>query len=376
MKLKPKITIADHFDLIEDPRIERTKLHDLNDIITIAICAVICGADTWTEIEEYGKAKQKWLNKFLKLSNGIPSHDTFSRVFARINPEQFQTSFINWIKSISNLTEGEVVAIDGKTLRHSYDKGKDKAAIHMVSAWATNVQLVLGQLKVDDKSNEITAIPELIKLLSLKGCIVSIDAMGCQKSIVKQIIEQEADYIIALKKNQKNLYNQVEALFKDAIISKFQEYEHTEHRLVDESHGRTVTRYYSVLNNVGHLLDLNDEWANLYSIGKVDTLRISNSKTKLESRYYIMSIDRNAKFFSNAIRSHWQIENCLHWVLDVQFHEDNSRIRKDNAPANFAVLRHIAHSFITQEKSSKVGVNNKRKKAGWDNDYLVKLLTT
>lgn len=280
MKLKPKITIADHFDLITDPRIERTKLHDLKDIITIAICAVICCADTWVEIEEYGKAKQKWLNKFLKLSNGIPSHDTFSRVFARINPEEFQTSFINWIQSISNLTSGEVVAIDGKTLRHSSDKGKDKATIHMISAWATNMRLVLGQRKVDDKSNEITAIPELIKLLSIKGCIVSIDAMGCQKSIVQQIVEQEADYIIALKKNQKNLYNQVEALFKDAIISKFQGYQHTEYRLVNESHGRRVIRYYNVLNNVQHLLDLNNEWANLYSIGKVDTLRITNGKTK------------------------------------------------------------------------------------------------
>jgi len=376
MKLKPKITITDHFDSIEDPRIERTKLHDLIDIMTISICAVICGADTWVEIEEYGKSKKKWLGTFLKLDNGIPSHDTFARVFARINPEEFQSSFISWIKSISNLTEGEVVAIDGKTLRHSYDKSKDKAAIHMISAWATNVRLVLGQRKVDNKSNEIIAIPELIKLLSLKGCIVSIDAMGCQKSIVQQIVEQEADYIIALKKNQKNLYNRVETLFKDAIISNFQGYQHTEHRLFDDSHGRKVTRYYSVLNNVGYLLDLKNEWKNLYSIGKVDTLRIADGKTKLESRYYIMSTDSNAESFSNAVRSHWQIENCLHWILDVQFHEDDSRIRKDNAPANFTVLRHIAHSLLTQEKSLKVGVNNKRKKAGWDNEYLLKVLTS
>ncbi len=224
------------------------------------------------------------------------------------------------------------------------------------------------------KTFQDTAIPELIKLLSLKGCIVSIDAIGCQKAIVKQIIEQEADYIIALKKNQKNLYNQVEAIFKNAVISKYKEYKHTEYRFVDESHGRTVTRYYSVLNNVGHLVDPNNEWANLNSIGKVDTLRIANGEVKLESRYYILSVNRNAEFFGNSIRSHWQIENCLHWVLDVQFHEDDSRIRKDNAPANFAVLRHIAHSLLTHEKSLNTGVSNKRKKAGWDDKYLLNVL--
>ena len=200
MKLRPKITIADHFSELEDPRIERTKRHQLIDIITITICAVICGADGWTEIERYGKSKYKWLKKFLELPNGIPSHDTFARVFSRLNPEQLQQGFLRWVETISRITFGEIVAIDGKTLRHSYDQSKNKSAIHMVSAWATNNGLVLGQKKVDDKSNEITAIPELLKVLSLKGCIVTIDAIGCQKKIVRQIIDQDGDYVIALKK--------------------------------------------------------------------------------------------------------------------------------------------------------------------------------
>ncbi len=316
------------------------------------------------------------MKKFLKLPNGIPSHDTFARIFARINPEEFQKNFIDWIKSISNLTEGEVVAVDGKTLRHSYDKKSDKAAIHMVSAWATSQKLVLGQLKVDDKSNEITAIPSLIKLLELKGCIVTIDAMGCQKLIVESITEQSADYIIALKKNQKNLYQRVEDLFKLAVMSKFKGFKHDEYHLSEENHGRKEIRHYTVLNNIKNIIDPNDEWMKLYSIGKVESVRTVKGKTKLETRYYISSLNNNAKSFSNSVRSHWQIENCLHWILDVQFNEDDSRIRKDNSPANFAVLRHISHTLLTSEKTLKVGINNKRKKAGWDDDYLFKVLTS
>lgn len=209
MKLIPKITIAEHFSDIDDPRVERSKLHKLTDIITIAICAVVCGADTWEDIEIFGDAKYEWLKKFLELENGIPSHDTFSRVFARINPEQFQSCFINWIQCISKLTEGEFISLDGKTLRSSYDTSNDKAAIHMINAWATSQRLVLGQVKVNEKSNEITAIPELLKLLCLKGCIVTIDAIGCQKDIVKQIVNQGGDYVITLKNNQKSLYKTI-----------------------------------------------------------------------------------------------------------------------------------------------------------------------
>lgn len=247
MKLKPKITIADHFAAMSDPRIERSKLHKLIDIVTIAICAVISGADTWVDIEMYGEAKYKWLKKFLELPNGIPSHDTFARVFARISPEQFQQCFLNWINTISLRTEGEVVAIDGKTLRQSYDSASEKAAIQMVSAWATSQKLVLGQVKVDCKSNEITAIPELIKVLDLKGCIVTIDAIGCQREIVKLIVEQQGDYVISLKNNQGSLYSKVEELFKQAVLSRYQGFTHNDYRQRESGHGRREIRYYATL---------------------------------------------------------------------------------------------------------------------------------
>jgi predicted transposase YbfD/YdcC len=374
MKLKPKITIADHFGKMEDPRVGWSIQHKLIDIITIAICAVICGADTWVDIETYGLAKLEWFKQFLELPNGIPSHDTFARVFARLNPEQFQQSFLSWIKSISNVTQGEVIAIDGKTLRHSYDRSQSQGAISMVSAWATNNRLVLGQVKVDKKSNEIKAIPELIKVLSLRGCIVTIDAIGCQKEIVKLIAQQEADYIITLKKNQGSLYKRVEALFSEALRSKYQGFIHSIERTSEESHSREETRYCVMLSNVQNQIDPEGKWQNLHSIGRADVMRTVKGKTKIETRYFISSLPNNAKLLAGSIRQHWGIENSLHWVLDVAFREDDSRIRKDNAPQNFAILRHIAHSLLQQNKSVKTGIKNKRLKAGWDNGYLASVL--
>ena len=273
MKLKPKTTIADHFSNIDDPRVERTKQHKLIDIITIAICAVICGADSWVAIETYGRAKYEWLQQFLELSNGIPSHDTFARVFARIEPQQFQECFLSWIKSISKITEGEVIAIDGKTLKHSYDKGTDKGAIHMVSAWATANNLVLGQRQVDQKSNEITAIPELIKVLDITGCIVTIDAMGCQKDIVKSITQKQGDYIITLKKNQSNLYKNVEQLFREAIATGFKGYNQSDYHTREESHGREEIRHYLMLSDIAERIDPNQKWADLKSVGMVERSR-------------------------------------------------------------------------------------------------------
>lgn len=375
MKLKPKITIADHFSDLEDPRVERTRHHQLIDIITLSICAVICGADTWVDIESYGRAKYEWLKKFLELPNGIPSHDTIARVFSRLNPEQFQKCFLSWIQSISCLNPGEVIALDGKTLRHSYDRGGNKKAIHMVSAWATSQRLVLGQVKVDKKSNEITAIPALLKVLKLNGSIVTIDAMGCQKSIVKSIVEQGGDYIITLKKNQPSLYARVEELFKQAIKQKFSGFTHTAYSTKKETnHGRSEIRYHLMLSDIKDLIDPDNQWEKLNSIGMIESVRIVKGKTSIETRYYISSSPNNAQKFGESVRSHWGVENRLHWVLDVAFREDDCRIRKDNAPQNFAILRHISLNLLNQEKTSKTGAKNKRLRAGWDDDYLTKIL--
>lgn len=374
MKLKPKIAIADHFAQITDPRVERSQRHKLIDIITIAICAVICGADTWVDIESYGQAKFEWLKQFLELANGIPSHDTFARVFARLNPDEFQQSFLNWVRSISKIFQGEVIAIDGKTLRHSYDSSLDKGAIHMVSAWASANRLVLGQVKVNEKSNEITAIPELLKVLSLNGCIVTIDAMGCQKEIVKQITEKGGDYVITLKKNQSGLYQRVEALFKEALSKRYQGFIFSSNRGVEQGHNREETRYCMMLSDVQEQIDPEGKWENLQSIGRLDSRRVVKGKTTIATRYFISSLTNNAELLADSIRQHWRIENSLHWVLDVAFREDESRIRKDNAPQNFAILRHIANSLLQQDKIAKTGIKNKRLKAGWDNEYLSKVL--
>jgi predicted transposase YbfD/YdcC len=374
MKLPPKITIVDHFKDLEDKRVERTKRHKLIDIVTIAICAVICGADSWVLMETYGKKKEEWLKQFLDLPNGIPSHDTFARVFARIDPQQLQNSFLSWIKSINKITAGEVIAIDGKTLRHSYDKGKDKGAIHMVSAWATTNRLVLGQCKVDEKSNEITAIPELIKVLEIAGCIVTIDAMGCQKQIVKSIVDKSGEYVIALKKNQGNLYKNVEEIFKEAISKGFEGFKYSDYHTKEDEHGREEIRHYLMLSDIQERIDPGKKWMNLQSVGMLEYIRKVNGKTKVETRYYISSLTDNAKLLGESVRSHWGIENSLHWVLDVALREDDCRIRKDNAPQNFAVLRHIAVNAVGKEKSQKLGIKNKQVCAGWDNEYLEKIL--
>ncbi|NJL80281.1 MAG: ISAs1 family transposase [Richelia sp. SM1_7_0] len=374
MKLKPKQTISDYFINLEDPRIERTKRHHLIDVITIAICAVICGADSWVAIETYGQAKEKWLKRFLELPNGIPSHDTFARIFALINPEKFQECFLSWIKSVAILTDGEVIAIDGKSLKHSYDKKAGNRAINMVSAWAGTNKLVLAQRKVDSKSNEITAIPELIKVLDIAGCIVTIDAIGCQKEIVNLISQKNADYIIALKKNQKNLYENVELLFKEAISKRCEGFSASHYSTSESGHGRDEIRNYLMLSDISNQIDSDNKWKNLKSIGMVESVRTENGKTTVETRYYISSLNLEAKKFGDSVRSHWGIENSLHWILDVALNEDDCRIRKDNAPQNFAVLRHIAVNLLGQEKSKKLGIKNKQFLASMDDSYLAKVL--
>jgi len=376
MNNKPGSSITDHFGRLEDPRIERTKLHELLDIIVIAICAIICGADDWTEVELFGNAKLSWLRTFLELSNGIPSHDTFGRVFARLNPEQFQQCFLEWVQAVSAVTGGQVIAIDGKVLRGSCDRVLGKAGIAMVSAWATANHLVLGQVKVDDKSNEITAIPKLLQVLEIAGCIVTIDAIGCQTEIAQAIVDLDADYVLAVKENQGHLYEDVKGLFDAAQELNFKDVPHDYCRSTDKGHGRLEIRQCWTICDAALVNYLRNRagWRNLRTIVKVVAERRVNGETSRQDRYFISSLDSDARRMLRAVRSHWGIENSLHWVLDIAFDEDHQRVRKDNGPANFAVLRHIALNLLKQDKTVKVGIKAKRLKAGWDEPYLLKIL--
>jgi len=358
---------VEFFTDIEDPRIERGKDHLLEDIIFITIASVICGAETWNDIENYGKAKEQWLKQFLKLSNGIPSHDTFNRVFSAIEPKQLEECFLNWVRSVSEITEGEIISIDGKTIRGSKNKAS-KSFVHMVSAWANENHLLLGQIKIDDKSNEITAIPKLLEVLAINGCIVTIDAIGCQTEIAEKIIEKEADYILAVKGNQGTLEEGIRDTVK--FTKPIDEYEET-----DFGHGRIETRKCTVYNDFSHIENIS-RWKEIKSIAKVDAIRIikNTGKEERETRFYISSLKPDAIKIANGIRKHWGIENSLHWVLDVSFGEDKSMKRNANAVENFSIINRIALNLIKQEKSKKRSNKGKRLDAGWDNDYLLKIL--
>ena len=367
-------SMVECFAEVEDPRSDHTKQHLLLDIICLAVCAVISGADGWEEIEDFGKDKEDWLKTFLELPNGIPSHDTIARVFRRLKPGAFQERFLQWTSALCEKLGLKHVAIDGKTLRRSHDRHSVQKALHSVSAWSVENHLSLGQETVDEKSNEITAIPELLKILELKGAIVTIDAMGCQKEIAEQIRDAGGDYVLAVKGNHPLLFEAIKEHFEQLHVTDFAGSRATRTKTRERAHGREEERHYCVTKAPASLPVLEGEWRDLKTIGQVVTITQRDGRETSEVRYFISSLSPRVKAFAAAVRGHWAIENSLHWVLDVTFDEDRSRIRKDHGPENFALLRRIATSVIKQDTSSKQSIKRRRKRAGWNNQHLLDLL--
>lgn len=376
MSKKPLEAIEEHFSKVTDPRVERTRGHKLMDIIAIAICGVICGAEGWVDIESFGNSKLPWLKTFLELPNGIPSHDTFGRVFGSIDAQEFQAAFHDWVWSVYEISQGQIINIDGKRLGGSEDKFLGKRAIYMVSAWAEENHLVLGQRKVDEKSNEITAIPELLRILEISGSIITIDAIGTQTNIAQTIIEAKADYVLSVKENQGHLYEDISVLFAVDQAQKFKYASFEYKKDTSKGHGRIEVRECWSTSNPEYLKLIRNvqNWSGLQSIAMVVSTRMIGEKETRHVRYYISSLASDAERILETVRKHWSIENELHWVLDVALNEDHSRVRKDQAPENLAVLRHIALNLLKQEKTAKGGIHNKQLQAAWKEDYLLKVL--
>jgi predicted transposase YbfD/YdcC len=364
--------IRDHFADLTDPR-RRKVTYPLINIVMIALCAVLCGADDFVMIALWGRTKKKWLSQFLDLSAGIPSHDRFNAIFAALKPAEFEKCLLSWITALHEITDGQVVAIDGKTLRRSFDRASGKAAIHMVSAWATANRISLGQVVVDEKSNEITAIPKLLEMLELSGCLVTIDAMGCQTEIAEAIVARQADYALAVKGNQPTLHDGIVDYFVQHLEDDFANVNVSRHRTHEKTHGRDTTREYFVCPAPDNLPD-RSRWKKLTAIGMTINRSVSNGKETDEVRCYILSKQLGGRKFAAAVRDHWSIENQLHWQLDVTFGEDQCRLRKGHVDANFSVLRRAALSLLKNNQTCKVGVKNKRLCAAASEEYLQEVL--
>lgn len=370
-------SVVAYFSTLPDHRVERTRRYELVDVLVIALCAVLCGAETFVEMEEFGEGRKAWLQERLSLPNGIPSHDTFGRVFAQLDPIAFESCFLAWTKALSERLPGQVVALDGKTIRRSFDAATGKGALHLVSAFASANRLVLGQAKVEDKENEIVALPALLDLLDLEGCIVTIDAMGCQKEIARQIIDKGADYALTVKGNHPDLLEDLSVCFEEAGTQGFlRDWPHTFTETCDYEHGRAEVRRCYAIGDVDWLKERHeDAWAGLRSIALVESHRTHKGKTSKERRYLISSLPAEAGVILSATRAHWGIENSLHWSLDVTFHEDLCRVRKDHAGQNFATLRKIAINTLQRDTTKKVGLKVKRYRAACDIHYLEQLIT-
>lgn len=371
--LNPLQQFATHFENLTDPRMERTRRHVLQDLLVIALCAMIANSNTWVDIEHYGKTKLDFLRRFLALPNGIPSHDTFGRVFAKLDPATLLVCLQTWLNDLREQLGGQQVAIDGKTLRGSHDGELRPNALHLVSAWATEARLFLGQLAVDQKSNEITAIPQLLELLDIEGDTVTIDAMGCQKEIAKTIVAKKANYVLQVKDNQPTLHRAISEAFIGFADDNYTEPSLRRFKTVDRDHGREETREYFIADVPANFPGA-DDWTGLQSIGLVLRTRKEGDTISEEAAYYITSLAAKVKPFARAVRGHWGIETTLHWSLDVTFSEDQSRVRKGRGPENLGMLRRLVVSILQQDTSSKASLRSKRLIAGWDDEALLKIL--
>jgi predicted transposase YbfD/YdcC len=375
---RPIAPIMTFFSVIQDPRIERNKLYPLEEVIVITILATIAMAQGWEDIERYAKAKEAWLRRFLKLEHGIPPHDVYRRVMIRLRPEEVEHCFMNRVRAIRKDYEREIIAIDGKTVRGYFKAKEGGKALHVVSAWATENRLVFGQVKTDEKSNEITAIPALLEKVALAGCIVTIDAMGCQYRIAEQIVEKKADYLFSLKGNQESLHEDVKEYFGgldfSAPLGKNRDIPFRSASTHDEQHGRIEDRDYAVSGDVEWLIERHPAWKTIRSIGVVEPGREEKGKLTAGRRYYISGLPGDVDVFSRGVRGHWGIENPLHYVLDVSFGEDDSRIRTDNGPENMAILRKMAMTVARADTETKSSIIGRRKQMAWSNEYLERLL--